>query len=150
MAPGIPPRPPLPASKPLSPSTVVVRIVLAGYALTLTLVAFWPTSVDAGLGRLLRAITRRVPALTYERIEFLANVGLFVPFGVLLAIVLLRSRYLVLPIVFVTTFTIECVQALLLPERTPSVMDMIANTAGGCIGLLAVAVFEGLVRPRRR
>lgn len=145
----VPPRPPLPAATRTTAGSIVVRVVLGGYALLLTLVAFWPTPVDAQLGRVLNAITRIVPVLTHPRIEFLANVALFLPLGVLLAIVLVRSRYLVLPIVFVTTFTIECVQGLLLPERTPSVMDMIANTAGGCVGLLAVAAVEALHARRR-
>lgn len=153
--PQVPPRPPLPvADTPTpahaSPGAVVVRVVLAGYTVALALIAFWPTPVDAGLARLLAALTRRLPVLTYERIEFLANIAMFVPLGVLLAIVLVRSRALVLPIVFVTTFLIECVQALLLPERTPSVMDIVANTAGGCMGLLAVAAAETLGRLGRR
>ncbi|ALJ19096.1 hypothetical protein AOA12_03925 [Microbacterium sp. No. 7] len=147
----VPPRPPLPAAAAGRRPGIRLPgapIVLACYVLALALIAFWPTPVDAGAGRLLRFITRVLPVLTYERIEFLANVGLFVPLGVLLALVFARARHLVLPTVFLTTFTIECIQALLLPERTPSVMDMVANTAGGCIGLLLVAGLEAL-RPRR-
>ncbi|MFT4135445.1 VanZ family protein [Microbacterium sp.] len=120
-------------------------ILLAVYAVVLAAVAFWPTPVDADLGRMLRAITRMVPVLTYQRIEFLANIALFVPLGILLAVVFARARHLVLPTVFLTTFLIECTQALVLPERTPSIVDMVANTAGGCAGLLAVAAVEAAV-----
>ncbi len=81
------------------------------------------------------------PALTYERIEFSANILLFVPLGVLLMLIL-RRRYLILPIALVVTVGIESAQALLLDRRTPSMTDIIANTTGACIGMLIIAVVE--------
>ena len=50
------------------------------------------------------------------------------------------------------TVAIECSQALLLDKRTPSVLDIIANTAGACLGMLIVAAVEswrGRDRPER-
>ncbi|WP_217577080.1 VanZ family protein, partial [Streptomyces sp. GbtcB7] len=82
----------------------------------------WPTPVDAGVAPLLEALSRRLPALSYPRVEFAANVGLFVPFGVLLPMIL-RTRELVLPIAIVATVAIECGQAAFLTERFPSVLD---------------------------
>lgn len=130
---------------------VVARILLAAYAITLTLIAFWPTPVDGSefAGRVKGFLVRVVPGLTYERLEFGANIMLFVPFGVLLALVFAASRYLVVPTIFVTSFTIECIQGLLLPDRTPSLYDVLANVAGGCFGLLVVASWEWW-QPRRR
>ncbi len=128
-----------------SPRThVVARILLAIYAITLTLIAFWPTPVDGSefAGRIVGFLIRVVPGLTYERLEFGANIALFVPFGVLLALVFAGSRYLVVPTILVTSFTIECIQGLLIPDRTPSLYDILANIAGGCFGLLAVASYQ--------
>ncbi|WP_353114323.1 VanZ family protein [Microbacterium sp.] len=112
----------------------------------LGLVAFWPEHVDKGISPLLARVTKAIPFITYDRMEFGANIALFLPFGVLLALLLSRRRYLVLPISFLASLAIESVQALLLPGRTPSVMDIVANTAGACVGLLAVE----LIQLRRR
>ena len=119
----------------------VARVVLTLYGLGLAMIALWPVPVDSGASRLLRRLTQVLPALTYERIEFSTNILLFVPLGVLLMLIL-RRRYLILPIAIAVTVAIECTQALLLDERTPSVLDIIANTAGACVGMLFVAMVE--------
>jgi VanZ family protein len=120
---------------------VVARILLTLYAIALAMIAVWPTPVDAPAAPLLQRFIRAIPWLTYDRIEFGANILLFVPLGLLLALIL-THRYLILPVALVTTVTIECVQAILLSERTPSVMDILANTTGACLGLLAVVFIE--------
>lgn len=119
---------------------------LATYVVLLGLVAFWPEHVDKGISPFLAELTKAIPLITYRRLEFGANIALFVPFGVLLALLLARRRYLVLPIAFLASLLIESVQAVLLPGRTPSVLDIVANTAGVCVGLLAVE----LIQLRRR
>lgn len=164
---GIPPKPPLPARDSTvqvpspTPQPVVVevlpsratkraaRIVLALYFAALTPIAIWPVPVDRGAGGLLVTIGRVIPILTYARIEFTANILLFVPLGVLLTLILSR-RYLVVPISFVTTVAIESVQGIALDLRTPSVMDVVANVTGACLGLLLVAMFEWWRRPDDR
>jgi hypothetical protein len=117
------------------------RALLGGYLLVLTLIALWPVPVDSGAGPLLRAITRVFPVLTYARVEFSANIVLFVPLGVLLALIL-QHRHLVVPLAFLATVTIESMQALMIDKRVPSVMDIIANVAGACLGLVIVAFVE--------
>lgn len=117
-----------------------VYLLLIAYVVALALIAFWPVPVDSGAVGLLDRIESRFPWVTYGRIEFSANVLLFVPLGWLLSILLPRSRYLVLPIGLLTTITIETVQASLLPRRTYDVSDLIANTAGVCIGLILAAI----------
>ena len=155
---GIPPRPPLPASVPAERgaptllraegrSRQIARLILVVYGTVLALIGFWPSPVDAPAGPLLRGVTRALPWATYARIEFGANILLFVPLGVLLALIL-RQRYLVLPIAFVTTVAIESLQALVLARRTPSVMDIVANVTGACIGLLIVVFLEWSRRRR--
>ena len=127
---------------PLHPrSRVVARAALIAYAIILAMIALWPVPVDSGAGDFLRAVHQVFPALTYERIEFSANILLFVPLGVLLMLIL-RRRYLILPIALVVTAGIESAQALLLDRRTPSMTDIIANTTGACIGMLIIAVVE--------
>ena len=118
------------------------RIWLSAYAIVLALIAFWPVHVDSGAGPFLRAITRAIPLLTYSRIEFTANILLFVPLGFLLTLILVRERWMVLPIAFLTTVIIETVQAIALSARTPSVLDIIANTAGACAGMLVAGFVE--------
>ena len=119
----------------------IARVVLTVYGISLALIALWPVPVDSGAGGLLRRVTRVLPALTYARIEFSANILLFVPLGVLLMLIL-RRRYLILPIAIATTVAIECSQGLLLDKRTPSLLDIIANTAGACVGMLIIAAVE--------
>jgi hypothetical protein len=146
--PGIPPKPPLPGTAEPSPRTTetsapsrVPHILLAAYVVALTLIAIWPVPVDRGAGPAIGVITRIFPILTYARIEFGANILLFVPLGVLLALIL-HQRFLVVPIAVVTTVAIESVQGIALSLRTPSVMDIVANVTGACIGLLLVTAVE--------
>ncbi len=129
----------------------VARVVLTLYGISLAVIALWPVPVDSGAAGFLRRVGRVLPMLTYPRIEFSANILLFVPLGVLLMLIL-RRRYLILPIAIVVTVAIECSQGLLLDKRTPSLLDIIANTAGACIGMLIVAAVESWrvrARPER-
>ena len=119
----------------------VARVGLIFYGITLAMIALWPVPVDSGAARFLGRLIRLVPVLTYPRIEFAANIVLFVPLGLLLMLIL-RERYLILPIAIVVTVAIECSQALLLDKRTPSLLDIIANTTGACLGMLIVAAAE--------
>lgn len=125
----------------------VARVLLTIYAVTLTAIALWPVPVDSGASGFLRRVERVLPLMTYQRVEFASNIVLFIPLGLLLMLIL-RRRYLILPIAIVVTVGIESAQGLLLDRRTPSMLDIIANTAGACIGMLIVAVVESL-RARR-
>ncbi|WP_455133494.1 VanZ family protein [Microbacterium aurum] len=125
-------------------------VILFTYGIVLALIAFWPTHVDEGATPLLRLITRAIPLLTYPRIEFLANIVVFVPLGLLLTLILGQARWLALPISFLATVTIEGVQAVLLNARTPSILDIIANTAGACVGILIAVLVEAHSRRRAR
>ena len=69
---------------------------------------------------------------------------LFVPFGLLLGLMMRRSPHLVVPLAFLSSLLIEGVQATVLDGRTPAVMDLMANTAGACIGLVALAAIDRL------
>lgn len=118
-----------------------IRLLLI-YGAMLALIAFWPVPVDRGAAGLLRTITRTVPWLTYGVIETTANVLLFVPLGMLLALALPLHRGLVVPIALATTLVIESGQALLLTQRTPSLRDIVANVIGAMVGLAVVHVVQ--------
>ncbi|MCP2638091.1 VanZ family protein [Microbacterium sp. HD4P20] len=123
------------------------RLWLVVYVVALALVAFWPVPVDRGAQGLLAAITRAVPFLTYDVIETAANVVLFVPLGALLALVLPRRAPVVLGIALAATVVIEVAQAVLLPERTPSLRDILANLCGAAVGLGVVLLLRRRQRP---
>lgn len=119
---------------------------LAAYGIVLALIAFWPVPVDRGAESLLRDVTRAVPLLSHGVVEFCANVVLFIPLGVLLALTL-RRRVWVMPIALVVTVAIETGQALFLAERTPSLGDVVANLSGAGLGI-ALVLLAGRRRPR--
>jgi len=120
--------------------------LLVVYGVMLALIAFWPVPVDRGATGMLRTISHAVPWLTYDLIETTANILLFVPFGVLLAIALPLHRGLVVPIALAATLVIESGQALFLAERTPSLRDIVANVLGAVIGLAIVQLVERRTR----
>ena len=125
-----------------------IRLLLL-YGLALALVAFWPVPVDRGAEGLLRTVSQTLPWLSYEVIETSANVALFVPLGVLLALALPGHRGLVLPLALLATLVIESGQAIFLAQRTPSLRDVVANVLGAGIGLVIILLAERrLAAPR--
>lgn len=118
-----------------------LHIWFAGYLVVLALIVFWPAHVDSNAGPFLHWVTAGVPWLTYSRIEFIANVVLFVPFGAFLTR-LLRRRYLVPPLALATTIGIELVQSLYGGARTPSVSDVVANFLGALVGLFLMLPYR--------
>jgi glycopeptide antibiotics resistance protein len=110
--------------------------------------------VDRGvspmLGRFVLWMQRYALGFSYEMVEFTANVIWFVPLG-LLGVLAVGRRWwwLVLLGGAAVSIAIEAGQWLLLPERTPTPVDVIANTLGVAIGV-AIAVGLLLVRERRR
>ena len=120
------------------------------YGVILALIAFWPHPVDAAAADFLAWIVNVAPHLTYQRIEFGANILLFVPFGMGAGAFLRRQRYLVMPLALVVSLTFESVQALLLAERTPSLYDILANVAGASLGLIVLVAGEGIRRRPHR
>ena len=85
-------------------------------------------------------------SLGFPAAELLANVALFVPLGLLGALLLPRRRWWTALLALVAlSVTIETVQGLVLPYRIASAHDVLANTLGAAVGVgLAL-----LVRTRR-
>lgn len=112
------------------------------YGVALALIAFWPVPVDREARGFLSALARAMPLLTYGVVEFTANVLLFAPLGMLLALAMPRHRVWVVPVALVVTGAIEAGQALFLDERTASLRDVVANTLGAACGLVIVLLVE--------
>lgn len=72
-------------------------------------------------------------------LEAPANVVLFVPLGFLL-VILFRSARIGVMVAVMLSVSAELVQ-ILLPDRLPSLRDVIANSAGAAIGALLAWLF---------
>ncbi|MCU1549984.1 MAG: VanZ family protein [Glaciihabitans sp.] len=86
---------------------------------------------------------------TFADLEFVSNIAVFVPLGLLFVVLFGRRRWwLAILAGVVLTLVIEGTQTFL-PTRVPDVRDLIANTTGAILGaLLALLVTTG--RPRAR
>lgn len=116
------------------------------YGLTLATIALWPTHVDAPASELLEKITRAIPWLTYARIEFAANIALFVPFGALFSMLVTGKRsWLIVAAAAATSTTVELLQ-MLATDRTSSALDVLANTSGAALGVLVVLTARHLAK----
>jgi VanZ family protein len=119
---------------------VAARILLAPYLVALALIVFLPareagrvTGIVGWAADLVATwgVPREPAAVVFE---FLANVVLFVPFGLLLSAAAPRwSPWAVIPLGCLFSVTIELVQ-LGIPSRVPAVSDVIANIAGVAMG----------------
>jgi VanZ family protein len=91
--------------------------------------------------------------VTYNHVEFIANILMFVPAGLFFLLLLGRRRWwLVILLGFLATVGIETAQ-LFIPGRVTDIRDVISNTSGAVIGvLLGLLLTMGDVRkaPRRR
>lgn len=76
--------------------------------------------------------------VTYALVEALANVAMFVPYGVLAGL-LLRRWWVALLAGAATSAAIELSQLLFLPSRVPSLQDVAMNTLGTAVGLLLLS-----------
>jgi len=89
--------------------------------------------------------------VTYTQLESFANVLLFVPFGLLIALLLpTRWWWLVIVALAVVAGGIELGQALFLPGRVASFDDVLANSLGGVVGVAIAGVARAIRRAVRR
>ena len=88
--------------------------------------------------------------LSVERIEFLANIGLFVPLGVFLLLLFgTRGWWVALAAGIVLTSMIENVQRSI-PGRVPDPRDVAANSIGMFLGVALALVLTMPATLRRR
>jgi len=123
---------------------LTARILLAPYAIAVLLLTWLPaedagkvTGIVATLARLVA--TWGVPVETaYAVFEFAANIALFVPLGVLLAVGWRRMpAWAIVAVGCAASTIIELVQ-LAIPSRYSTLSDVIANTLGTAVGLVIV------------
>ncbi|GAA1858590.1 VanZ family protein [Brevibacterium marinum] len=134
----------------------VPLVLLIFYTLFIAFMTLTPqqldTSPEGPIGRVLDffASHRLTEWLTYGRVEKLANVAMFVPFGFLLAFHLGRRRWWIgWAVGAAFTCVIEGTQATLLsPTRYATVSDLITNTLGAGIGAVLALVLMVLLPPR--
>ncbi|MCU1442888.1 MAG: VanZ family protein [Cryobacterium sp.] len=87
--------------------------------------------------------------ITYGRVEFIANIGMFVPIGVFLLLLFGRRLWLLAIVIgIMLTCSIEFTQQFL-PTRYPDVRDLVANTVGAVIGVLFALTITALQVARR-
>jgi VanZ family protein len=135
--------PPVPRRRP--PFRLLPNVLLLPYAVALFLITWLPASqagkVTGIVGYIAHVLDPRIPfSIGYPVLEFLANVALFVPLGLLLSAGWPRlPGWVVILIGFATTVTIECVQWGI-PSRFPAISDIVSNTLGTMIGVGLTAV----------
>ncbi|KQX05672.1 MULTISPECIES: VanZ family protein [unclassified Leifsonia] len=129
----------------------LAAVLMAVYLLVLALVVLWPEPVDKPANHEVYASIIWFHQLgldwvTYDMIEFTSNVVMFLPFGIILTVLLGRRLWWLSTLAAVVLSTaIELTQLLLLPDRYPSVRDVIANSIGALIGSLLVLLVGTLM-----
>jgi glycopeptide antibiotics resistance protein len=133
----------------------VLSLVTLAYLAFVGWVTLGPQPVDSSNnGWLLRALGffsrhESTDWITYDRVEFAANIAMFVPIGVFLLLLFGRRLWwLAILLGIALTGSIEFAQ-LFLPERYPDVRDLVANTIGTVIGVFFALVVTGLTLRRR-
>lgn len=132
-------------------------MLLCGYLAALAAITFWPTPVDRqAMGLIARVLAKLhswgLPSwVNYGMVEWLANVALFLPFGLLTAWILPRARaWLAVPLGFAASAVIELSQLAFLSERFATPLDVLANTLGTAAGYFAGALWLEFRSPDRR
>jgi VanZ like family. len=140
----------MPASRSTTPRLRGLRWLSAGLLVTflaaIAIITFTPGPPDANGQRdliafLARAHTQGLPQwVTFGKVEFSANVLMFVPIGLFGALALPRARWLIVPAAVAMSAVIEAVQAADLPARVGTPRDVIANGVGALIGYLVATI----------
>ena len=106
----------------------------------------------AVVGRLAGLLARypETEWFTFLRLEFIANVAMFVPFGVFFILLFGPRRWwLAILVGVLMTLAIEGIQQFI-PSRVPDIRDLAANSLGTTVGaLLALTLTMTSSRARR-
>lgn len=125
----------------------LLTIALAVYLAFVGVVTLDPAPADTVTNPWVLSLLELVP-LGYANLEFIANIGMFVPIGVLVTL-LSGHAWLAIAVGIALTCGIEFTQQFL-PARFTDVSDLLANTLGTAIGALAVAVVARVIRSRTK
>ncbi len=151
------PRPTLPADPALRRVRLVAICLLVAFCLAIAVITFWPGPPAPDAQRALRTYLQHAHRhglprwITFGRVEFSANVVMFLPIGLFGALSLARARWLVAPAAALASVMIELLQAARLPDRVGTPRDVIANTIGALLGYaIASLIVVGVTRRQRR
>ena len=124
----------------------IVSAMTLAYLAVVAWLTLTPLSTDLEssiLGRLAGLLARypETEWFTFNRLEFIANVAMFVPFGVFFILLFgRRNWWLAILVGVLMTLGIEGIQQLI-PSRVPDIRDLVANSLGTTAGaLLALAL----------
>lgn len=135
----------------------VSTLLLAVYASFVLLVTMWPNPQQLEFGSISTRVLKVLHNLGvpewfgYDKLEFTANIAMFVPLGFLLGLALSRKLWW-LAIFMLPAFSggIEYVQGIALDERVSTMYDVAANTIGGYTGLLLAIIMRAMIYQRDR
>ncbi len=135
---------------------LAARVLLVPYLVALALIVWLPGEDASRVTGIVATIAEWLSAglgvsfdAAYTPLEFLANIALFVPFGLLLSASAPRLRWWGVTLAgCATSALIECLQ-ILLPTRFPTLSDVIANTAGAAFGWALWRIAVTMTRRRR-
>ena len=131
-------------------------MMLVAYALFILTITASPRMPGTGfvgrvVTRLLYELHSRniLMSVDFYVIEFVGNILMFVPLGILAALLISRKAWWIL-LFLGTVFSgaIELYQATFLPGRVPEVRDIVSNTTGFLIGAVFSIVLRMLVSHR--
>ena len=124
---------------------------MAAYLIAVAWIVFWPsadpaTSSVAWMSEVLGSLG--APAwMSGAIVEFLANIALFLPLSFLGSLLIMTwswRRWLLIG--FVASAVIELGQLAVLPDRSATVVDVVANTLGALLGATLVLPLRNRVR----
>lgn len=130
-------------------------LLLLAYIGIVAAMTLSPTPLDQGfesaIDKFLGVLHRNgVPEwFGYNKLEFTANILMFVPLGFLLGLALPARIWWVAVLVSpALSIAIELTQAGLLTARFATMSDVFANTIGGLIGTLLAVILRAIVNAR--
>ncbi len=148
----MPVRPVIPGHR----GTRVARAALVAYLLVPALLTLGPTPVaelqtfTATLQRVAAVLTSGRADVSVREAEALANLVLFLPLGLLLALSWPRAYLsLLLVVAGAGSLAVELTQYAVLPDRVPALLDVAMNTAGAAAGLVMGSDGRRLLRRDR-
>ncbi|WP_413355400.1 VanZ family protein [Microbacterium sp. 1P06AB] len=110
------------------------------------------SDIGSALDRLLAWFAERPSTawITFDRVEFGANVAMFVPLGVIAVLWFGVRGWWAAPILgALGSAAIEVLQAIFIDTRVSDVRDVVANTLGSVIGMCLMLLLAFLLSPPR-
>ena len=119
------------------------------------LATMWPTPLDqdygAAVDKFLAVLHRNgIPMwFGYNKLEFSANILMFMPLGFLIALLLpAKTWWLALIICPAMSIGIELTQSVALSARFATVTDVIANSTGALAGIFLAVLLRAIIYSR--